>query len=136
MDNTDLLHLLDTTCAYYTRRNRGIKQNTDNTCVYYEPATGHKCAIGRLLTDEEAAFVESLRCDSTITRVMHMLQTRQNNILAAKIWSKLSKYPVRYLQDIQHLHDELEFWDDEGLTTSGRKYAARIIQQIINQIYE
>jgi hypothetical protein len=134
MDKADLLHVLDTTCGYYTIHNRGIAQDTKNVCVFFDLATGHKCAVGRLLTDEEAAYLQALDSTSTITKIMKYLDTYDNN-LAKSIWSKLSKYPVRYLQDIQRLHDEYAYWDDNGLTDDGRNYADYIRNSITTGDY-
>lgn len=102
--------------------------------MFFDSTTGHKCAVGRLLTDEEAAYLQELDSESTITKIMWYLETYDNN-LAKSIWSKLSKYPVKYLQDIQQLHDERKYWDDNGLTDYGREYANCVRNNIITGYY-
>lgn len=135
MNKTSLLHLLDATCGAYNLNNRGIKHGTTNICAYYEPETGHKCAIGRLITDEEAKYLQSIDCGGTITRIMRTLKNDHVDDLANSIWVKLHKYPVNYLQAIQRLHDEIKHWDENGLTELGRQYASEIKQEILNGAY-
>ncbi len=111
------LELLEDTIKHYTISNRAYD---GVSCTYYNRETGYKCAIGRLLTNEECKylidwgvstiddFFEITSCDAGESRVYNSIN------------EKLSKYTEDFLIWLQDLHDHQPNWDEHGLSKLGQ----------------
>jgi hypothetical protein len=115
---TELEVLVDT-INYYKYTNRAVTGEPTGIvkCTYLNPVTGYKCAIGRLLTNDECKwllkhgigmiddFFESPPCDDPEY---------------ISIMQKLSKYSNKFLYWLQRLHDNEEYWSENGLSDTGK----------------
>ncbi len=111
----DELELLEDTINHYTIHNRGYD---GSSCTYLDTHTRRKCAIGRLLTDEEC--VELNNKISTIDDFFTERKYYLDNLLFDSIHKKLSKYSEEFLVWLQNLHDDQKNWDEHGLTVDGK----------------
>jgi hypothetical protein len=123
------LAVLDATCAEYNTTNRA----TDgNACLYWDPNTQRRCAIGRLLTVQQAMHLQtSLKFVGVL---LDNLRASTNDI-EKSIYNTLSGYSRGFLRDLQELHDCELNWDNKGLSERGREYADNIKHCIINNEY-
>lgn len=102
---------LDDTIAHYNIRNRAIEPYT-NSCLYRPTSVSCGCAIGRWLTVEVAEKLPKACVNDD------------------GIPDQLPKWMVdmglKFLLDVQNLHDSGYCWDENGLTGLGAKEAASI----------
>ena len=98
------LELLENTIAYYSEdtSRRALEENGD--CQYLT-ACGNRCAIGREMRTDALDEIKN----ESIDGVMHLLPKR------------LQAMGEKFLTSIQNLHDTSHFWDDHGLTISGKR---------------
>jgi hypothetical protein len=112
------LELLEDTIKHYNISNRAYD---GASCTYYDPTTGYKCAIGRLLSKDECEYLKDWGV-STIDDFFHITSCDDGESIVYKsINEKLSKYTEEFLIWLQDLHDSRPNWDDHGLSEFGQK---------------
>lgn len=122
------LELLNDTIAYYSVDpvNRRCYNSINGACAY-SPKTINKvglsngCAIGRHLRPEVQKRFDTTSQLSTIGRI---ISDDENKKLLPEWMQKMN---VDFLTDIQNLHDLDIYWDENGLTESG-KFAVKYIK--------
>ena len=122
----DLPKVLNEMIEYYTTHKRGleIKDNGDTACVY-ETCDGNKCAVGRKLSPEELAILkEKGLLNSVLTIVISEIDPD----------NKLSNYTIDVLQQMQYLHDEDRYWNENDtgghcLTHAGQERVKLILRR-------
>jgi hypothetical protein len=119
------LVLLNETIAHYSENvNRRCIKTTDAghfKCKYSGTTIGNAesdgCAIGRLLTPELRIELDA-KCGDT----------RPSGV--DDLWSDLpdeiKAYGKAFLVSLQALHDEIDNWDEQGLSEDGKEYAESI----------
>lgn len=110
------LKILEETVDYYKIHPRGL--NDSGECCYYDKNTGNRCAIGRLLTIEQAKDVPS-NGSIDVDDMVHDYLVSCNPTL-------FNGENIRFLSDLQRFHDNETLWDSDGagnnkLTQSGEK---------------
>jgi len=87
-------------------------------CVYFDPESGKRCSIGAELTKPLALKLNSLD-DTAVNedKVFNQLPQR------------LQSFGKWFLQDIQNLHDESDYWDSNGLNKKGEIRVEGIIEE-------
>ena len=102
--------LLHETIHFYNRENRAFQ----NTCQYKTP-NGKKCAIGRILTDECLEKVLSIGIGDL--NYAGLAETIQIEFISPyKNLSRNSDELIRFLGQLQELHDGASHWNQNGLT--------------------
>lgn len=121
------LKVLDDTCREYTLETRGISAHI---CMYYVPQTGRRCAIGRLLTIEQAKYLTEKN-----DWIDELLQKKLDHTdeFEAGILNTLSKYDLGFLKRLQVLHDKSCNWSSVGLSYVGVKYVDEIRDYLQNK---
>lgn len=113
------LALLWDTAAFYNLKNRAM---LGIECVYYHPDTKCRCAIGRLLTTEQA-------------KRLARISAADGDGSLANIWEELpgdlKDYGKSFLDNIQTLHDVERYWTNEGLSETGFITAQRIAREVV-----
>lgn len=126
---TKQLAVLDATCAEYNSTNRAA---SETKCFYWDPVTHRRCAIGRLLTEQQAMHLQSNF--EFIGSILHGF-SESTDELDKSIYDDLSKYGVKFLNELQFLHDCARNWDDEGLTTKGIEFAEYVKTRVLANEY-
>lgn len=112
--------LLDSTIKFYNSTNRAM-QNTGG-CYYHLQLAGEdkprRCAIGREIS-EELAITLDLNNDGAVS----------DDDVFDKLPSRLQDMGQMFLQDVQLLHDDEKYWDENGLSEEGEQEVERLIKQ-------
>jgi hypothetical protein len=122
------LVLLNETIAHYSENvnRRCVTTNGEGQfkCKYsgttIDNAESDGCAIGRLLTPELRIQLDTKYGDTIPSGVEDIWEYLPDEI---KGYGKL------FLIDLQKLHDEIAFWDNEGLTGRGKLHVEEIKQK-------
>lgn len=101
------LRILDETAKFYNSNNRAVNEN--QSCMY-KTEDNKRCAIGRLLTDEE---IDPIILGHMNGRGVSMII--EENLLP----ERLTCLGIAFLIDLQGLHDVRRYWDESGLTQPG-----------------
>jgi hypothetical protein len=104
--------LLDNTVRHFYSTNRSVR---DGGCRY-RAGQGLACSIGRELSDDLARKFD-LYDRSSLPHVFHKLPRR------------LRRLGVLFLEGVQLLHDVAGYWDESGLSDSGRRYVKGICEK-------
>jgi len=124
------LELLKETVAAYTVDTRSIIP--DMGCVY-EDERGHNCAIGRIMTPEAISCLKKNDMNSGTTFVRALDILRLKGILPLKEkWMPLVG-ELKFLDDIQSLHDRNSLWDESGLNDVGKRTVEAMTQNILKE---
>jgi len=107
--------LLDNTVRHFNSTNRSFRDGNSSLCLYRSKC-GYGCAIGREISDKLAKELD-LRFSSLLPDVFTELPLR------------LRLLGVKFLEEIQFLHDSLEHWDEVGLSNLGRENVDRICEK-------
>jgi len=126
---TKQLTTLTDTCNWYNATNRAA---SGDTCFYYDHTTQRRCAVGRLLTIEQAKYLEpNLDYVADIADAF----SRFPNEMEKSIYNTLMTYGVDFLEDLQGLHDDPRHWNETGLTALGIEFAEHIKTNILDNKY-
>lgn len=118
---TKQLAVLDATCAEYNSTNRA--DIGGDKCFYLHAETNRRCAIGRLLSDDQAKYLETNF--KVVSKLFKNFSTSTNDV-EKSIYNTLSEYGKSFLIDLQDLHDDRKNWDEDGLSKIGRLFANEI----------
>lgn len=112
--------LLVSTVKFYTSKNRSV--NNDRGCFYRIEKEGvvKNCGIGRHLSKKACITFDK---DADDTSIEYIFCDDNFKCLAPK-W--MQKMDVKFLADIQKLHDMTGYWYSEGLSDDGRSYVNEI----------
>ena len=112
------LEFLQNTINYYSEdvNRRAVVDNDDCIECRYLTEDGRKCAIGRFLdiTLEQSDKLSNTPVESN--RILNLLPNEVRDLGSP------------FLTDIQFLHDNNFFWNEEGLSHLGKKYVDTIIK--------
>jgi hypothetical protein len=110
MTKQDIINKLES----YTSTTRA-KTKLGN-CVYYDVVTGNRCAIGILIPEEDAKYLNTVYKYKSITELYGI----RNELEFPESLRKLFKdHDDKFLQDVQDIHDGDNYWDHIGLTQRG-----------------
>lgn len=113
------LEVLVDTINHYKYTNRAVTSDPTGIvkCTYLNPVTGYKCAIGRLLNNDE--------CNWLVTHSVGMIDDifefpPYDDYEYTSIMQKLAKYSNEFLRWLQRLHDNEHYWSKNGLSEIGK----------------
>ncbi len=106
---TTMLETLNETTSAYTSKNRA--SNRKGECYYFKK--DKCCAVGRCLEDPKK--FEKWDC-----RVDRLPKLEEN------LKPEYRGFPIKFWEDLQHLHDHVHFWDEKGLSEAGKKRVDKI----------
>ena len=98
----EMLKVLDETVAFYSVNPSERRAMAGMDCTYMDDETGNKCAIGRLLNQDD---LEMLRSNNWLKNVS-FLSIRDD--LTTK---KVLDLPTKFLCNLQDLHDDNDYWE-------------------------
>ena len=101
------LAFLEDTINHFNSTNRGL---TNGRCSYVGG-----CAIGRRLPKELCKTLDSFEPSNVA-----------NDNIFHKLPQELQDLSRVFLEEVQHLHDREDFWDENGITKLGLARVARI----------
>lgn len=127
---TKQLAVLDATCAEYNSTNRA--DIGGDKCFYLHAETNRRCAIGRLLSDDQAKYLETNF--KVVSKLFKNFSTSTNDVQKS-IYNTLSEYGKSFLIDLQDLHDDGKNWDEDGLSRRGKEYFEHIRSKILLNKY-
>jgi hypothetical protein len=105
--------LLNNTIYGFTAQTR-CSFAANDFCCYYREDTNNSCAIGRELSVNKCNELEAENVD------IYSLET-----LLPK---RLRDMGINFLSAVQNLHDNADWWNETGLSETGKKEAERIIE--------
>ncbi len=103
------LKVLNETISHYNIGNRGYS----GVCQYIT-GDGRKCAIGRLITDDLASNLEKNYGGKRVNDVFKFLP------------KDIQELGEDFLEYLQTLHDSRHYWNETGLTDSGKSFVSLI----------
>lgn len=106
--------LLSETTAHYTTRNRA---DTAGLGCQYETVYGHRCAIGRTISDEGIA--ELRRQGKLWLSVVGIIHTCGDKVFQKQWKPLMTEGNLGFLRCVQRLHDKAQNWTDTGLSEQG-----------------
>lgn len=111
--------------------------NAEETCVY-RTEDGRRCAIGRLVNDEEAQILADAASGVGGSSVRGILTRRpvSETVLAAQEIIRGLALPVSFAMHLQELHDHPENWKYDGISEGGRVEVADLERTIDTGEYE
>jgi hypothetical protein len=116
------LETLEETIQFYSE-DTSRRSIIGSSCRYNGP-DGKHCAAGRLMTKEGLAL-EDIEGKSIKANILK----HGRNILKPEY----REHNLDFLQDIQNLHDDDNYWDIKGLTKQGKKMSITISTMIYKQ---
>lgn len=124
------LELLKETMEAYTVNTRSTVP--DLGCVY-ESDDGRRCAMGRIMTPEAIALLKAsdMNSSASIGRVLNLFRGKDIRPLQEK-WMPLVEHHD-FLDAMQSLHDRVECWNKDGLSSIGMARAERIRHMILSE---
>ena len=127
------LKLLEETILYYSENPlRRCRETFDgeSQCFYdgsrNSLAESDGCAVGRLLPQEL-----KIHLDDNYT--FNQLCAGVDDIFDL-LPDDIKAYGLTFLSDLQVLHDNSDYWDENGLTETGKACASRIKTEIENNL--
>lgn len=115
-DKKKMREFLEDVCAYYNSKNRAVSKKT-GCCVYYDPETLNRCAIGREMSLNDAKKLH----------LNHGSVGVSANFVLKSIPHRLRIMGVNFLKQVQNLHDTDLYWDEHGITKEGVNFKETII---------
>jgi len=111
---TEIVELI---VSSYNSNTRSMDSEKPTRCMY-NASSGRHCAFAIMVKDT-----------TIFTSTLEGLGARQilNRLGTGILKDEFNGHNIEFYQDVQHLHDNYRYWDDEGITKSGREYADRII---------
>ena len=109
---------LEDTVKYYSKNPKKLRCQYDGACTY---SSGEKgvvgCAIGRKLTKKNREYLDREYIDGiTIGDILYLGIHKK----LLPVWMRNMK--DTFLKGLQSLHDSEQYWDDKGLSKSGKQY--------------
>lgn len=112
--------LLVSTVQFYTSKNRAL---SEGSCVYLKTENSPGCAIGRHLTPEVQQIFHKIQTEDCAGSIKSMFENTETKKLLPDWMQEMN---ADFLQRIQQLHDSLECWDIEGISSLGKQEALYI----------
>ena len=115
MERKSKLEIIDETVAYYGEDLSRRAINDRDECVYVDPVTGNRCAVGRYMVGE-VYFVGSVEEFDDVTPLEDSLVDQYKG------------HSVDFWGDLQTLHDSSSFWNlgGKGLSASGKLHVSTL----------
>lgn len=119
MNKSLALATLKNVIAHYNSENRAVR---NFNCLYFTTKGGPRCAIGMLVSEEEAEDFASKYESISVRGIIERLLAKNLPVPAP-----LLQFDTSFLYDLQRLHDCPDFWDKNGISEKGREWADYII---------
>lgn len=114
--------IINETVRAYADAPSKLRAIADGQCVYFDPETGNKCAVGRCCDPEQVSADDFPTC-SINSKFKSSIETRR--ILAALL-PEYQGHPVEFWKDLQVFHDGSLSWDVWGLSDYGKGLVNRL----------
>lgn len=103
------LEILEMVANHYNSEKRAFK----NGGCYYKTTDGRMCAVGMCMNDESIA-----RWGDFVGNI-HELDAKIEGGIYGMFKDEFEGHDVLFWKDMQKLHDEAAYWDEEGLSWAG-----------------
>ena len=127
------LEIIAETIEYYKNNPRGIKQNTQSVCVYYDVETENKCAIGRCLIKPEDFKDWYLNIEAIMETLIPEIDNEKlvNEKLNSILKEQYKNHNLHFWKNLQLLHDTPQNWlcNEKGCTLT--KHGKENVKQMI-----
>ena len=118
----------------YTLNNRSIEIFCGGEECRYLTKDGRMCAVGMCMN--EPALEEFGTVISTVRNLHKMVKNQRNEQgLDYLLKEEYKGHPLEFWSQLQHLHDNWEYWDEYGLNERGMKKAKQIIDENKHNFY-
>jgi hypothetical protein len=114
--------LTETVTFYHNNPDKRAYDEAATTCMY-KTADGHKCAVGRYLTDEGYTLIVDNGYDMNSVNDLIDVFEEVDPLLQPEVRGHEPEFWSR----LQTLHDSIEHWSSEGITGKGLDYVAYYI---------
>lgn len=116
---------LEDTIQYFSDPNKRCVSDFGN--CFYSPQDSDQtgCAIGRFMTPENAQLADNLGgADGLNYKTMY-------SIYRSLIPEFMLEWNLDFLDNVQRLHDNSEYWNKTGLSEQGKKYLQEIKKRFL-----
>ena len=103
------LEILDMVASHYNSEKRAFK----NGGCYYKTTDGRMCAVGMCMNDDSIARWGDFVGD------INELDSKRRGGIYGMFKDEFEGHDIEFWANIQKLHDEAAFWDEEGLSELG-----------------
>lgn len=128
--------LIQETVDYYSQDPKNLRARNEYTCFYNY--NGKKCAVGRCLLAKKnppmtqhgkylTGYISSIKIGyyDDDTNEECLIPKDEIQDLFKK---KYRGFPIPLWDGLQKLHDSNNYWDDEGLTDTGKERVAALME--------
>ena len=112
------LKLLKETVEFYSTDTSRRAENKGG--CFYLTDDGRRCAIGRLCSLELARTLKDKFGSNTVG----------TSLVFKRLPEEIQELGQEFLNQLQAFHDENTYWDEKGLTTSGKERLIQIKEDI------
>lgn len=131
-DKERLTKILDDMVEYYSKNPKGRRASFGENCMYLT-SNNRKCAVGRLLNVKGEK--DYLLDRSIIGANVHELLDQIASDDKEHIIKPIKDLPLRFLEDLQLLHDNPYNWEGNGLSNDGEAEEDKIRHRINSGFY-
>lgn len=134
------LEIIEETAAFYNANNRAME---NGHCMYVDP-NGNKCALGRCMIEEKAVEANSYKAMSGPMNAIALVnaymeahkipaETSEDSVLDSLLLEEYRGHSVYFWRNLQNLHDNADYWNDQGLTPKGLKAKQDLIEYFVGK---
>jgi len=114
--------IIEQTVSFYSADpvGRRARDRTGNAYYYKHPTTGNKCAVGRCMSNPQnwSGYCTNLG---------------PNVILEDELMPEYKGHEQELWRDLQHLHDNNQYWTEVGISQEGQEYADKLLNTYKDQ---
>lgn len=110
------LEILEETKATYNKDNRGV--NLSGGCKYLSDKNT-MCAVGRCMTETSLDQYKDYR--GSVTKLNNEVAEDCPMGIDLLLKEEYRGHEVQFWQNLQEFHDEIEYWNETGLSELGEK---------------
>ena len=94
----------------------------NTSCVYYNPNTRNKCAVGMCLTTKALSRIGKLGGTGGAIWVNRIFNSDLDSVMKPQYQGHV----LSFWMNLQILHDDARYWSEDGLTSKGKKVLAEL----------
>lgn len=134
VSNVKMIKVLNKTIKYYSKDLSRRSQEPSGICNYYmiEDGVVKRDSIGRLCSKKNAKKLQENCLDASVEFINI---NWENEKLADYLKPKHKDLPVKFLIDLQDLHDRSCYWEESGLSEMGKLFEIEMREKIIDNQY-
>jgi hypothetical protein len=117
--------IIQETAEFYNAKNRAVRSHMgcDMVCVYFDPETGNKCAVGRCLNLPNVSIVDLKGYVDIFTGSIG------SRVLEDILMEEYKGHLPQFWDSLQSLHDREDYWNAEGMSEEGKLKYEKLLKE-------